>query len=297
MSASFSRTLQSRVAKVEARGKKRKRRGPIAWVILGILILLGFLILVPFLLMLLNAFKTESDYALNGPLALPSSVDFTDIIRYITTINFGQKLINSVVLSTSVAVLSVLLSLFSAYALGIGRVKGRVWILGVVLVANILPQEALIYPLFSGVQALDASDSLLPVIVILAVLQASFGTYLLASVMGTFPRALVEAAQIDGASRWRVLWQVVFPLVRPTLAVVFIFAFIGAWNEFLIPILFLTSSDSQTLPIALAGLQGERFLNPTMTAAGSLLSMLPTFVLFLIFQKTLVRGITVGSIK
>ncbi|MBF4564001.1 MULTISPECIES: carbohydrate ABC transporter permease [unclassified Plantibacter] len=297
MSTPLSNRIRTRMDRIEAPKPKRKRPSTTAWIILAGLALLAILILGPFFLTLLNAFKSQSDYSSNGPLSWPSSFEIDGLIRYVTTVNFGQKLVNSLIISSCVALGTVALSLISAYAIGVGRVRGRVAILAILLIANILPQEALIYPLFAGVQAVNGSNSLLPIIVILTVLHSSFGIYLLASVLGTFPRALIEAAEVDGASRWRVLWQVVVPVIRPTLGVLFIFVFIWSWNEFFIPILFLTSADTQTIPIALASLQGERFLNPTMTAAGSLLSLIPTLILFLVFQRSLVRGVTVGSIK
>jgi raffinose/stachyose/melibiose transport system permease protein len=288
--------IRIRVAVVENRRRSRRRR-PSAWLVLTLLAILALLVVLPILLVLLNAFKSEADYSAHGALALPAKLDFSGIVLYLETVDYGQKLLNSLIMSTSVATGAVVLSLVTAYALGIGRVRGRISILAVLLIANILPQEALIYPLFSGVQKLNASDSLLPVIVILIVLNTSFGTYLLTSVLGTFPRALLEAAQVDGAGRWRILWRVVVPVLRPTLTVLFIFVFIWSWNEFLIPIVFLTSTDTQTIPIALATLQGDRFLSPTMMAAGSLVSLLPTLIVFLVFQRSLVRGVTVGSIR
>lgn len=300
---SANAALRARVAAVESRTAaapsvpRKHRRSPMAWVVLVTLVVLGVLIVVPFLLTLLNAFKSEVDYSSHGPLALPTALDFSGLVEYVRTVDFGQKLVNSIVMSVSVATGALVLSLLSAYALGIGRIRGRMGVLALFLVANILPQETLVYPLFAGVQALNASNSLLPVIVILIVLHSSFATYLLASVLGTFPRALVEAAQVDGAGRLRVLWTVVVPVIRPTLMVLFVFVFIWSWNEFFIPILFLTNADTQTIPIALASLQGDRFLNPTMTAAGSLISLLPTLAIFIIFQRTLVRGVTVGSLK
>jgi raffinose/stachyose/melibiose transport system permease protein len=296
MSAVTADRIRARMHRASSTARRR-RPSAAAWIILVALGVLALLILGPFLLTLLNAFKSQGDYSANGPLAWPTAFDVSGLLRYIETVNFGQKLANSLIISTSVALGTVALSLLGAYAIGIGRVRGRVAILAVLLIANILPQEALIYPLFAGVQAVNGSNSLLPIIVILIVLHSSFGTYLLASVLGTFPRPLIEAAEMDGAGRLRVLWQVVVPVVRPTLGVLFIFVFIWSWNEFFIPILFLTSADTQTVPIALASLQGERFLNPTMTAAGSLISLIPTLVLFLVFQRSLVRGVTVGSIR
>ena len=135
------------------------------------------------------------------------------------------------------------------------------------------------------------------IVIIFTVIQAAFGTYLLASVLGTFPKALLEAAELDGASRWSILWKVVFPIVRPTLSVLLIFFFIWTWNEFFIPLVMLTTNDTQTVPIALASLQGDRMLDVPTLNAGTLVSLIPTFLFFLFFQRTLTRGITAGAVK
>jgi raffinose/stachyose/melibiose transport system permease protein len=169
--------------------------------------------------------------------------------------------------------------------------------MAVLLLAVILPHEALIYPLFWGVQLMGLSNSLIPIIVIFTVLNSAFGTYLLASVMGTIPKDLIESAQTDGASRSRILWSVLVPLLRPAMAVLFVLVFVWSWNDFFIPISLLISSDVQTIPIALSTLQNDRFLNPVATAAASLISLIPTIAFFLVFQRTLVRGVTMGAIR
>jgi raffinose/stachyose/melibiose transport system permease protein len=135
------------------------------------------------------------------------------------------------------------------------------------------------------------------VIIIFTVIQAAFGTYLLSSVLSTFPREILEAARIDGAGRWRVLWRVVVPVSRPTIAVLLTFFFIWTWNEFFLPLIFLISNQNQTVPEALALLQGQHIMNPTTTSAAALLGILPAILFFLIFQRTLARGIVAGAIK
>jgi len=114
---------------------------------------------------------------------------------------------------------------------------------------------------------------------------------------GTFPKEVLEAAAIDGASRWQTLWRVIFPISRPTLSVLLIFFFIWTWNEFLIPLVFLVSNQNQTVPVALGVAQGEHIVDVTMQAASGLLGIIPAIVFFLIFQRTLTRGVTVGSVK
>jgi raffinose/stachyose/melibiose transport system permease protein len=138
---------------------------------------------------------------------------------------------------------------------------------------------------------------LLSIIIIFTVIQSAFGTYLLSSVYAGFPRELLEAAEVDGAGRWRVLWRVVVPVSRPTLAVLFTFFFIWTWNEFFLPLIFLISNDNQTVPVALAVLQGDRLMDATATSASALIGILPAVIFFLIFQRTLTRGITAGAVK
>jgi raffinose/stachyose/melibiose transport system permease protein len=252
---------------------------------------------VPFFFMLLNAFKSPGDYSSNGPLSWPSSFYTNGLKTYWETSDFPQKLWNSVLISGTVAVAAVAVSLFNAFALGIGRVRGRLWIVGVFLLANMLPQESLVYPLYYFAKEVGLYNTRLSVIIIFTVIQSAFGTYLLASVLSTFPKSLLEAAALDGAGKWTILWKVVFPNVRPTLSVLLIFFFIWTWNEFLIPLVMLIDNSTQTVPVALASLQGDRLMDAPTTNAGSLLSLLPAIVFFLIFQRTLTRGITAGAEK
>jgi raffinose/stachyose/melibiose transport system permease protein len=279
------------------RGGGPTRRTPGDWVVLVVAIVLGFFIAVPFLLILINSFKSPADYNSSGPLTLPTEFYFDGIVRFWERVDFPEKLWNSVFISGLVAVFAVLLSMLNAFALGIGRVKGRLWIVVVILLANMLPQEVLLYPLYYMFKQVGLYDNQWAVIIIFIVIQSAFGTYLLASVYSTFPKELLEAASLDGASRWQILWRVVFPISRPTLSVLLIFFFIWTWNEFLIPLTFLVSNATQTVPVAITVLQGDRLMDVTTTSASALLGLIPTLIFFLIFQRTLTRGITAGAVK
>lgn len=257
----------------------------------------ALLILSPFLLVVLNAFKSPADYSTRGPLALPKKIDFGPLQSYLEIVDFPRALMNSIVISVVVAIVGVLISVLAAYAIGIGRIKMRTTVLAVLLLGTMIPQEALIYPLFYVAQATGTLNTIWSVTIIFIVLQGAFGTYLLSGVLGTFPREILEAAQVDGASRWRILWTVVVPVIRPTLAVLMVFFFIWTWNEFYIPVVLLNSQDSQTIPIALATLRGQHTVDMTVVNAGSFLSLLPTIIFFLIFQKNLSNGVTAGAVK
>ena len=261
------------------------------------LIALLIVMLFPFGIVAINAFKTPAEYANNGPLSLPGSF-YTDGLReFWNRVDFTNKLINSTVISVTVAVAGIVLSLLNAFALGIGRVKGRVWFLVFFLMANTLPQEALAYPLYYFAKSLGLYNTRLSVIIVLSVIQSAFGTYLLTSVFSTFPREILEAARIDGCNKLQLLMRIVAPISRPTLSVLFVFFFIWTWNEFFLPMILLVSTSNQTVPLEIAVLQGQHNMDATTSSASALLGILPCVIFFLLFQRTLTKGITAGSVK
>jgi len=228
---------------------------------------------------------------------LPQSLYTGGIVAFWNRASFGDKLVNSAIISAFVAVLGVGLSLLNGYALGIGRVRGTTVLLVLFLMGNFLPQEALVYPLYYFAKALHLYDTKAAVIIVFTVIQSAFGTYLLTSVFSEFPRELIEAAVMDGSNKFQVLTQIVLPISTPTLAVLLVFFFIWTWNEFYLPLIMLISNANQTVPIAIATLQGQHSMDVTTSSASALLGILPCIVFFILFQRTLTRGITAGSIK
>ena len=301
-SSSVKTGIQARMNRIEQRDrvKQSKTRKPInllRWVILIACVLFAILILSPLFLMVLNAFKTSQDYTQNGPLSLPHELYFGGLVNFWKATDFPIKFWNSLWISVVSALLSVVLSLFNAYALGIGRVRGSSVIIALFMILTMLPGEGFIYPQFYMFNAVGMGNSQWTIVIICGIINMAFGTYLLSSVMSTFPKELLEAAQIDGAGRWRTLRDVVFPIMKSNCAVLFIFFFIWTWNEFYFTLIFLVSGDTQTIPLAIASLQGDRIMDVPTINAGSLISLIPAFVFFLIFQRTLTKGITAGAVK
>jgi raffinose/stachyose/melibiose transport system permease protein len=280
-----------------SRGQTQFRRTPLHWVVLALTAVVALVMLSPFWLLLLNAFKSGADYSAHGPLAWPQTFTIDAFASYLGRVDFPLALWNSILVAGVVAVAGVVVGLLAAYAIGVGRIRGSGPLLALLLIATMLPHEALIYPLFYGAQATGTMNTPWSVIIVFTVLQGAFGTYLLASVMSTVPKELLEAAAMDGANRWQILWRVVFPVLRPTLSVLLVFFFIWTWNEFYIPLILLSDPASQTIPIALSTLRGQHSIDITVINAGSLLSLIPTLIFFFIFQRTLARGVTAGSIK
>jgi raffinose/stachyose/melibiose transport system permease protein len=262
----------------------------------GLLFLLLVMFL-PFLIITINAIKSPSEYATNGPLALPSGLYLTGIEDFWNRVDFTSCLINSMVISLSVAILSTVLALLNGFAMGIGRIRGSVWLLVFFMIANMLPNEALAYPLYYFAKFLKLYDTQLAVIIIFTVIQSAFGTYLLASVFRPFPRELLDAARVDGCGKVQLLLRIVAPISKPSLLVFFAFSFIWTWNEFFLPLIMLPSNSKQTVPIAISVLQGQNFMDATTTASSALLGVLPCILFFLLFQRTLTKGVLAGSVK
>lgn len=273
------------------------RRNATTLLALLVLIVILVLALFPFFIVAINAFKTAPDYATYGPLTLPKQWVMTGIVTFWNRVDFTNKLLNSFVISLSVAILGVALSLLNGFALGIGKVKGRVWILVFFVIANTLPQEALAYPLYYFAKSLGIYDRQIAVIIIFTVIQSAYGTYLLSSVFSAFPREMVEAAMVDGCTKRQLLARIVAPLSKSSLAVLFTFFFIWTWNEFFLPLIMLISNARQTVPIAISVTQGQHNMDVTMASASALLGVLPCIIFFVIFQRTLTKGITAGAIK
>ncbi|NGN64815.1 carbohydrate ABC transporter permease [Streptomyces sp. A7024] len=273
------------------------RRGLRSYAVLAAVTAFVLAFLAPFLIILLNAFKTGADYRANGSLSLPTSWNWGILADVWERVGFTQKLLNSVQISLGVVLIAVVLALLNAYAIGIGRVRWRTAFLVFFLGVNILPQEGLVYPIYYLFKEVGLYDGKFGYTLLVGITYSAFGTYLLSSVFAGFPRELIEAAAMDGAGRWTILWRIVLPMSWPTLSVMCVFFFVWSWNEFLYPLVLLISNDNQTVPLGLSVLQGQYTSDPTSMSAAALLGVIPMIVFFLIFQRTLTRGVTAGAVK
>jgi raffinose/stachyose/melibiose transport system permease protein len=261
------------------------------------LIFFLIIMLFPFFMITINTFKTETEYLANGPFRLPESFDLGALKQTWERTDYATKLKNSLFISTSTAVLAVTLSLFNAFALGIGKIKGRTFYLLFFLMAITLPAESLVYPLYYLFNQVGLYNSRIGIILITAALHTAFGTYLLTSVFRSFNRELLESARLDGCNKLQLLFKIVVPLNWPTLSVLFVFFFIWTWNDFFLPLIFLISNSKQTVPIAMALARGERGMVITTQSAAAFLGVVPALIFFILFQRTLTKGIMSGATK
>jgi raffinose/stachyose/melibiose transport system permease protein len=264
------------------------------------LIALSVLLLVmlfPMYMVTINSFKTEDGFFASGPFGLSSNFTLDTLKATWQSTDYTTKLINSLAISLATALLAVGLSLFSAFALGIGRVRGKTLLLLFFLAAVMLPSESLVYPMYYFFKLVKLYDTRTSVVLFTAAFHASFGTYLLTSAFSAFPKELIESAVIDGCNKLNLLFRIIVPITMPTLSVLFVFFFIWTWNDLFTPLIFLISNAKQTVPLAMALARAEHNVTITLQSSAALLGILPCIIFFVIFQRTLTKGITAGSIK
>ena len=261
---------------------------------LGVLLLV---MLFPMYMVTINSFKTEDGFLATGPFRLPPSFTFETIRMTWQSTDYTTKLINSTAISLATALLAIVVSLFSAFALGIGKVKGKTLLLLFFLAAVMLPVESLVYPMYYFFKLVKLYDTRTSVVLFTAAFHASFGTYLLTSAFSAFPRELIESAVLDGCSKLSLLLKIIVPISMPTLSVLFVFFFIWTWNDLFTPLIFLISNSKQTVPLAMALARAEHNVTITLQSSAALLGILPCIIFFILFQRTLTKGITSGSIK
>ena len=277
--------------------RSRVMGGVQGYAVLLCLLALLAVMFAPFLIILINAIKTPTDLAANGPLSIPMNPTLDNIATFWNAVDFGGALRNSIVISLLVAIFATTLSVLNAFALGIGRVRGAIWLLVFFMLANILPNEAVVYPLYYMAKEVGLYNTQLAVVIIFTVIQSAFGTYFLSSIMRAFPKEILDAARVDGCGKLQLLVRIVVPIMRPSIAVLIVFAFIWTWNEFYLPLVFLVDNSQYTVPVAVAVTQGQHMMNESQVAASALLGVLPCVIFFLMFQRTLTRGITAGSYR
>jgi len=260
----------------------------------GYLVFLGF----PLLWLLSASFKTSSELNSLAVNLLPAVWEFGN---YVTALE-RQSLItaagNSVLVSVSTMVITVLLSMPMAYALarlkGKLRAAGTVWI----LTSQVFPSILIIIPLFLVLRTIQLNDTLLGLILVYVTFTMPFTLWMLQGYVAAIPRELEEAAEMDGAGRLTILRRVVLPLLAPGLVATAMFTFVSAWNEFFLALVLIQSPELYTLPIALRsflGAEGQTQLGPL--AAGAILATIPSLIIFSILQKKLTGGMLAGAVK
>ncbi|WP_250889303.1 carbohydrate ABC transporter permease [Planktothrix agardhii] len=256
----------------------------IIYIILGII---AVLMLFPLVWLVSTAFKSPSENIFQfPPQFIPSQPTFQNFIKVWQTNPFGRYLFNSSFVALLTVSLNLLFCSLAAYPLARLNFKGRDGIFTAIIATIMIPFQIVMIPLYILTVQLELRNSYLGII--FPSIASAFGIFLLRQAFQTVPKELEEAARIDGCSELGIWWNVMIPAVKPALITLAIFVFIGSWSDFLWPLLVLDQPDFYTMPLGVATLAGTFSLDWRLIAAGSVISIAPVLLLFLILQRYIV---------
>jgi raffinose/stachyose/melibiose transport system permease protein len=260
------------------------------------LCLITITVMYPFVFVLFTSLKASNEVRIH-PLSLPAHWLWSNYREAWTGGHFSTYFRNSIEIAVPVVIAVVISSILAAFAFTQLRFRGSRVLYWYFLAGLGLPLEALIISLYFQMLDLDLLNTpwsvMLPMIGILL----PFGILLLTGFVGEIPGELLDAAKLDGASDRQLLTQMVVPLAWPGIVTVMVFSFLWTWNQFFLPAVMLTNDSARTLPIGLYGFIGTYTSEQHLLAAGTLITAAPVILLYVVFQRQFVQGITVGSLK
>lgn len=271
----------------------------------AVLAVVSISVIVPLAYLTVSAFKSEADFL--DSLFLPKGEGFLGVGWDRLTLSqfgrlfsgdfdIGRALLNSVFLSSTTSLGATLLCAAAGYALAVYRFPGRTAADWIVLAAIIIPPPLLIAPSYQWLHRLGLLDSYAGVI--LPALAPAFGVYLFRqATTQSVPRSMIEAARIDGAGELTIFLGIAMPMLRPMVGAFLIITFLAMWNNFIGPQIVLQSAEKQPLSVMIYNTQTSYYADYGLLMAGTLVSILPVVLLFLMLQKEFISGLTAGSVK
>lgn len=253
--------------------------------------------LAPLILMGLTSLKPESE-VLNPESAIPHTwtlANYAHVLGWSEEAPFGRWLLNSVFISSSVALLVIVFSSMAAFAITRLKVPGGNFFLGVIVAAMMLPAQLFLVPLYLMLSRLHWLDT--PAALIVPATAGGFGVFMICQFMRSVPEAIEEAALLDGCTSMGLFLNVSLPLCAPAIATLGILAFVGSWNDFLGPLVFMDSARNYTLPVGIALYQSSYYTEYGLTLATSVLGTAPLILVFLLFQRQIVASMSATGLK
>ena len=258
--------------------------------------LFALLTIVPFGLLLLTSLKSKPDL-MRGAFVLPDRPHFENYVDAWVTGHFSTYFTNSVLVVVPVVVIGTLFGILAGFAFAFLSFPLKRTIFLVLAMGMIVPSEAYIIPLYYLMLYLGLINSYAALILPQIAMSVPFATLFMATAMQQLPREMLEAAVIDGCTRPQVLWGVIVPLLRPAMSTLALFLFIWTWNEFLIPLVLVNDDRLRTLPIGMLFFQGKYTVNTPVLTAGAVIVIAPIILVYLVFQRQFIEGLTSGAVK
>jgi len=261
-----------------------------------ILLIIGAIITIaPFLWMFFTSFKPEAEVFIFPPKLLPQEPSFSAYKTLFEKVNFGRTFMNSAIVTFSFTFINLFVCSLAGYAFAKIKFWGRDKIFYLFLATIMIPSQVTMIPSFMVLKHLGLLNNYFGLIIPGSA--SVFGIFLVRQFLLGVPDDLIDAARIDGCNEFAIYWYVILPLLKPVLATIAIFTFMGAWNDFLWPLIVMTSEKMYTLPVALAMLNGEHNTEWALLMAGAVVVTMPVLLVFFALQRYFIEGIAHSGIK
>lgn len=271
------------------------RRGLGTLLLHAVLIAGAALTVAPLLWMLSASFMPAGEANTSPPPLLPSRATFAHYVELFSHLDLARPFANSLLVSVLGTLATLTTSSMAGYAFAKLRFPGREGLFALLLTAMLVPAQVGMLPLFLVLKAMGLVNTYAGVLV--PWLASVFGIFLVRQYALSIPEDLLNSARLDGAGEWRIYRSIVLPNLAPVLATLAVFVFMSSWNDFLWPLVILSDERNYTLPVALASLVGEHVQDTELMMAGSVVTVLPVLLVFVVLQRWYIRGVMAGSVK
>jgi multiple sugar transport system permease protein len=266
------------------------------FIVYGSLFSLALFIIFPIYFMFIISLKRPADIY-RRPSLLPVNPAVVNYQQLLNDLGFVTNIGNSLLIATATTILSVLLAVFAAYSLVRLQYRGRRWVGRLILFSYLTPASLLFIPLAVIIARLRLGNTLHGLVLVYLTFSTGLSTWLLMGYFRAIPPDLEEQAMVDGATRLGALFRVLLPVSAPGIVAVSVFTFTAAWNELLLALIFITSPDLRTVPVALNYLITGDTFRWGLIMAGAVASAVPVMILYYLAQRFVVQGLTAGSVK
>lgn len=261
-----------------------------------VLVVATVVTLVPIVWVFASALKSNKEIRA-APLALPAEWRIQNYIDAWFGASFDQYFFNSIFITVTSVAIVLFLSSLAAYSFAKMRFRGNQMIFFVFLIGMAFPLSAKLGPLLSLMYELNLANSRFGLILVYVAGSLPFAILMLRAFFQGFPQELEDSALLDGCSRFQFYLRILLPLSKPSLMALGIFVFMGTWNEFFQALLLINEDSKRTLPLGLTAFQDEYFTDFALSFAGINITAVPVIIVYIMFQRNLIEGITVGSLK
>lgn len=273
-----------------------KQKSRISYLITSVFMLSFTVIMsVPLYYIVVSTFKNQAEMSLS-PMGLPSHFSFSNYVDAFNSIPLGKSFFNTFIVTVFAVFFQVFIGSLAAYGMILRKSKFTAAVGTLLLVSFTIPAQSTLIPLYRLAADLDLINTLQGLIIIYLG-SSVFAYFLIVGYMRRLPLEIIEAARIDGASSFRIYWNIVLPLIRPILVTVIIFQTLATWNDFLWPNLFLSSSENRTIVLQVFNAVGQFTTNWPLFMTITVVALLPVFVFFVFCQKWIVSGLVAGGVK